>query len=46
MEDINGKRNEREVLLEFIHTYRDHPALWKVKSKEYFNKIATSTHFW
>ncbi|XP_068212570.1 uncharacterized protein [Palaemon carinicauda] len=40
MEAINGKRNEREVLLQFIHTYRDHPALWKVKSKEYSNKMA------
>ncbi|MPC09992.1 hypothetical protein E2C01_002617 [Portunus trituberculatus] len=42
MEDINGKRNKMEVLLQFIHTYRDHPALWKVKSKEYSNKIARS----
>ncbi|KAK7073040.1 hypothetical protein SK128_003471 [Halocaridina rubra] len=42
MEDINGKRNERDVLLEFIQTYRDYPALWKVKSKEYTNKIARS----
>ncbi|XP_076046676.1 uncharacterized protein LOC143028448 isoform X4 [Oratosquilla oratoria] len=42
MEHINGKRNEREVLLQFIHTYRDHPALWKVKSKEYTNKLARS----
>lgn len=42
MEDNSGKRNEREVLLQFIHTYRDHPALWKVKSKEYSNKIARS----
>ncbi|KAK7070658.1 hypothetical protein SK128_012776 [Halocaridina rubra] len=42
MEDIYEKRNEREVLLEFIQTYRDHPALWKVKSKAYYNKIARS----
>ncbi|XP_076049017.1 uncharacterized protein LOC143029829 [Oratosquilla oratoria] len=40
MEEYNGKRNEREVLLEFIQTYRDHPALWKVKSREYLNKIS------
>lgn len=40
MEDTNEKRHERDVLLQFIHTYRDHPALWKVKSKEYCNKIA------
>ncbi|MPC62457.1 hypothetical protein E2C01_056542 [Portunus trituberculatus] len=42
MEDINGKRNKRKVLLQFIHTYRDYPALWKVKSKEYCNKIVRS----
>ena len=42
MEDVNGKKNEREVLLQFIHAYRDNPALWKVKSKEYSNKIARS----
>lgn len=34
------KRNEKDVLIDFIHTYKAHPALWKVKSKEYSNKIA------
>lgn len=40
MENTNEKRHERDVLLQLIHTYRDHPAVWKVKSKEYCNKIA------
>ena len=41
--NIKGKKvkmNKREFLLEFIHIYKDHPALWKVKSREYTNKIS------
>ena len=41
--NIKGKKvktNKREFLLEFIHIYKDHPALWKVKSREYANKIS------
>ena len=31
--------NEREMLREFINELRLHPALWKVKSPDYSNKI-------
>ena len=40
MAAINESRNEKDLLLDFIHAYRDHPALWKVKSKDYANKVA------
>ena len=29
----------REFLTEFIHTYREYPCLWKVKSKEYSGRV-------
>jgi len=29
----------REFLTEFIHTYREYPCLWKVKSKEYSYRV-------
>lgn len=33
------KQKERLVLSEFIEIYRSHPCLWKIKSKEYRNKL-------
>jgi hypothetical protein len=29
----------REFLTEFIHMYREYPCLWKVKSKEYSDRV-------
>lgn len=29
----------REFLAEFIHMYREYPCLWKVKSKEYSDRV-------
>ncbi|XP_064097585.1 uncharacterized protein LOC135208961 [Macrobrachium nipponense] len=40
MAAINESKNEKEVVLDFIHAYRAHPASWKVKSKGYSNKVA------
>ena len=32
--------NNKEIVLQFIEMYRTVPALWKIKSKEYSNKLA------
>jgi len=29
----------REFLTEFVHMYREYPCLWKVKSKEYSDRV-------
>ena len=31
-----------EFLTEFIHMYREYPCLWKVKSKEYSDRVKKS----
>ncbi len=38
-ECTNAKQHEKNIILQFINCYREHPALWKVKSQEYSNKI-------
>lgn len=38
-ECANAKQHEKNIILQFINCYREHPALWKVKSQEYSNKI-------
>ena len=32
------RTGSREFLTEFIHTHREYPCLWKVKSKEYSDR--------
>ncbi|XP_068230837.1 uncharacterized protein [Palaemon carinicauda] len=40
MAGIDEGKTEKEVVLDFINAYRAHPASWKVKSKDYSNKVA------
>jgi len=35
---MSTKMEERSFIIEFIHLYRDLPALWNVKSKDYSNR--------
>lgn len=39
------KEKEREFLIECIQLYRDLPALWKVKSKEYHDREQKNTAY-
>jgi len=39
MNDTTVKGKEREILLDFIDIYRQNIVLWKIKSKEYSNRI-------
>ena len=31
--------------MEFIHKYKDHPVLWKVKFKEYANRVSRNRSY-